>query len=344
MARNLVNEIVKSNKATIEVFYFDDIQEIVFDCPVHRIVSLKEINIMRFDILHTHLLRPDIKAALYRRKMRGIKLLSTVHSYMKEDLRNSYGPVMAHLARVIWCCMLSRFDKVVCLSQHMQQYYSPLVKKELLTYAYNGRRIDGDTAAMAVDTADLTAINALKERYKVAGGIGNVTRIKGFEQLVKMLTVNSSFALVIIGEGIERKPLEALAASLGVADRCLFLGYRANAAAYYPLFDVYAMTSYSEGMPLVLLEAASYGMPVVCSNIGIFKELFASDEVVFYPLYDIKGLSDSMDKAIRERQQLSGKVKRKFLENYTAVAMCNRYLALYKSLLNKTCSAKKIND
>lgn len=333
VARNLVNEMVTRNDVECEVFYFDPIEKLKFNCPCTRITSLKDVDFDRFDILHTHLLRPDVKAGLRRRRLKHVKLVSTVHSYMKEDLTNSYGALVAGLARKLWCFILNRYDRVVCLSQDMVGYYSGAIRPELLTYIYNGRYIDHNLG-MEVPHADTAALTALRQQYAIIGGIGNITKIKGFEQLVHLLAINPRYGLVIIGDGVEKQPLEELAVSLGVEDRCLFLGYRANATAYYQHFDLYAMSSYSEGMPLVLMEAASNGLPTVCSDIPIFKELFDVSEVVFFELYNIEDLSRAMDEAIEKRETLSGNIRRKFINSYTAAIMCNNYLALYQQLLS----------
>ena len=228
--------------------------------------------------------------------------------------------------------MLNRFDKVVCLSGDMAKYYSKYIRSKRLTYIYNGRFPAGN-AQGPVAEADI--ITTLKQQYKVIGGIGNLTKIKGFEQLVSVLAMNPAYALIIIGEGPEKEPLQQQAAQLGVADRCLFLGYKPNAKDYFPYFDIYAVTSHSEGFPLVLLEAASYGKPTVCSDLAIFKEILTPQEVVFYHLYDLHDLSRALDETIERRAALSENIYHKFNAAYTAEIMSRKYIALYHHLQEK---------
>jgi len=73
---------------------------------------------------------------------------------------------------------------------------------------------------------------------------------------------------LVVGDGPERARLEALAAELGVSERVDFLGFRADARAVIAELDVLAVTSLSDGAPLVVLEAMEAGVPVVAGAVG----------------------------------------------------------------------------
>ena len=74
--------------------------------------------------------------------------------------------------------------------------------------------------------------------------------------------------LVVVGEGAERARLEALAAELGLASVARFAGAMADPAGAYRGFDVFALSSDTEQMPLSVLEAMASGLPVIATDVG----------------------------------------------------------------------------
>jgi glycosyltransferase involved in cell wall biosynthesis len=81
--------------------------------------------------------------------------------------------------------------------------------------------------------------------------------------------------LVIVGDGPERAALEALAASLGVAERVRFAGHHQDTAAFYAQFDIFALSSDTEQMPLSVIEAMASGLPVVSTDVGDVRLMVA---------------------------------------------------------------------
>ena len=74
--------------------------------------------------------------------------------------------------------------------------------------------------------------------------------------------------LVIVGDGPERAALEALAAAEGVGGQVEFAGHRADPAPLYAGFDIFALSSDTEQMPLSVLEAMASGLPVAATDVG----------------------------------------------------------------------------
>lgn len=73
---------------------------------------------------------------------------------------------------------------------------------------------------------------------------------------------------VVAGDGERRAELEAEARRLGVADRVLFLGWRADLDRIYADLDVVVLTSKNEGSPVALIEAMAAARPVVSTRVG----------------------------------------------------------------------------
>ena len=81
--------------------------------------------------------------------------------------------------------------------------------------------------------------------------------------------------LTIVGDGPQRNELERLAAELGVGDRLELPGSVGQDAIreYYARADLFALPSFAEGLPVVLIEAMAMGLPVVASHITGIPEL-----------------------------------------------------------------------
>ncbi len=74
--------------------------------------------------------------------------------------------------------------------------------------------------------------------------------------------------LVLVGDGEDRATLEALAADLGVADRCRLVGFQKSIRPWYASFDALLLTSANEGTPVVAIEALAASRPVVATRAG----------------------------------------------------------------------------
>ena len=125
--------------------------------------------------------------------------------------------------------------------------------------------------------------------------------------------------------------LEQVANKLNLKDKCLFLGRHLNGYAYFKHFDLYIMSSYSEGFPLAVLEAAAFSVPTVCSKIPVFEELFESDEIVFFNLNQIDDLVNSIKK-IADKKNIGKSFNKKYLDNYTSNKMNENYIKLIDNL------------
>lgn len=93
--------------------------------------------------------------------------------------------------------------------------------------------------------------------------------VHGFSLMVKASThTDLDPRLVIVGDGSQREYLELLVNSLGLADKCHFVGVVSDVYNWLSAFDVYAITSVDEGLPLSVLEAMSASLPIVAVNVG----------------------------------------------------------------------------
>jgi glycosyltransferase involved in cell wall biosynthesis len=82
--------------------------------------------------------------------------------------------------------------------------------------------------------------------------------------------------LVICGDGPERQALESAAIANGVASRVVFTGYLAEPERALSGFDLFAMSSDTEQMPIGLLEAMAAGLATVATDVGDIKSIVSA--------------------------------------------------------------------
>lgn len=95
------------------------------------------------------------------------------------------------------------------------------------------------------------------------------------------------YSLALIGPGPDLQRLQRLARDLGVLAQVRFLGFRRDARRLLPRYRAYVHSARIENYPLVLVEAAAYGLPVLAAPVGGVPEVFEDGEQGFYwPLDD----------------------------------------------------------
>jgi len=105
--------------------------------------------------------------------------------------------------------------------------------------------------------------------------VARLEKEKDLETAIRVfakLKINSEF--VIVGDGSQRRSLELLAKSLEVGDKVKFVGWQDDLREFYQNADIYISTSLYEGYGMAVVEAASYGLPLVISDAGIAHEIF----------------------------------------------------------------------
>ena len=147
-----------------------------------------------------------------------------------------------------------------------------------LFYLPNG--IDCARFAGPPDGALLAELGAAPGGAPVIGTIAALRPEKNLARLIRAfaeLRRRTEARLVIAGAGAEAGRLAALAAELGVADQVRFAGHVAAPERLLGGFDVFALSSDTEQMPLSVLEAMAAGLPVAAVDVGDVRHMLAAD-------------------------------------------------------------------
>jgi glycosyltransferase involved in cell wall biosynthesis len=168
-------------------------------------------------------------------------------------------------------------DRVVCVSHgqatKVRRTGVPLRKMLVIPNAVNADRFSHpDPAARA----ELHRYFATPPKWVVAG-VGRLSPEKGFDVLIRaaaaVARLDPSVGFVVFGDGPLRKILTDRIITLGLEGRFVLAGYRSDLDRLFPCFDLLALSSYTEGLPNVVLEAFASGVPVVATAVGGTPEI-----------------------------------------------------------------------
>jgi L-malate glycosyltransferase len=175
----------------------------------------------------------------------------------------------------------------------------------------------------------------------------------GFLRIAKRISQqmpNVEVEFLLAGDGPLRNELEQEAQTLGIGDRVIFLGDRRDIPAVMASLDVAVLTSDSESLSNVILEAMAAGLPVVAYRVGGNPELVSSGNSdprrgELISAGDEAGFAAAVEHLLSNpsmRAQLGQNARRFAEENFGLESVRSRYEACYRSLLEKKGSKRKV--
>jgi len=196
----------------------------------------------------------------------------------------------------------------------------------------NGIRLDRyapDLAARAAARAEL----GLGDAY-VIGTVGRIDTYKNQAMLVRALAprLGRDVRLVIIGEGPARADVEAEVARLADPSSVVLTGRRMDVPKLIHAFDVFALSSQSEGLPLVVPEAMAAGLPIVTTSVGGLPTVVDEGHTGLLVPVDERAFGQALSRLIDDRdfaKRLGTNARQVALARYSSDRMVEAYLDLY---------------
>ena len=288
----------------------------------------------KIDIVHAHNLAPLIFAGTAARLCRPRPLV--VYSEHNQIYR------ARRFGKVKFWFYAALADEIVAVSDDLRR----TLKQDLRVWPpvrvlYNG--IDGKRFASA-DGARVRRELGIGADEFVVGTAVVLSEQKGVAYLLEaaadVLAAEPKVRFVIAGDGPLRDTLVADAARRGLGDRVLFPGYRSDVPDLISSFDVYALPSLWEGLPLALLEAMALSTPIVATRVGGSPEVVTDGVNGFLvPPRDPAALADSIIRlrhASPEHLQRMGEDnRRRFVTEFRVEVMVDRHQQLFRELASR---------
>lgn len=325
-----LSDYLMQHGCKVDVFYFDDLPGMSFNCTTRCISMNEPFDFDKYDIIHSHCLRPDRYVIKWKKNIYRAVIMSTLHQDTYRSFRYQYNFLLSRIFTWYWCRLQSRFDAIISISNQLKDIYNKKIKTDVLTI-YNGC----PTAFEMVEDCALVAnLKSIRSQYRLIGTYAFVTRGKGLDQVLKALPEFTEYAFVIIGEGPDIERLEQMSVDLDIANRVFFFPYQKSPRNYLSHFDIYIMPSYSEGFGLSMVEAALAKKAIVCSNLPSFYEIFPNDEALFFELNNIDSLKNAILKAYNAKESYGMKAYDRCYNFFTSDKMGENHLAFYRKILS----------
>lgn len=266
-------------------------------------------------------------AAAIAGRMLGVPVCHTEHGMMSRPERTVYA-VQKRIA-------LGLTDLTAVVSHQLvldlaaQLHVSP----SRFETVPNGIPTARHTRDVALRTATRAMLGVAPDTVLV-GCVARLHHLKGVDLLAQaaaQIPADAPLAIVVVGDGDDRTLIEPLVAQSRVPMR--LLGARSDVPALLQAFDVLALPSRSEALPLALLEGMAAGCTIVASAVGEMPTIVGTDAGVLVPPGDVSALATALETLASDpvrRARLAHVALDRVRADFDVDAMVDRYCAMYE--------------
>ena len=291
-----------------------------------------------FDIIHAH----STKAGGLCRTGKIAKEAKIVYTpngiFSMNPLSN---PLASRIVRVAEKRLARKGDRIIAVSPEEEQHMLEIgLPSEKIRMVPNGLR--------AIEWQDRQTVRNqlnLCQKSLVFGFLGRLAPQKNPLLLIRAFArvrfEPGQVRLAIVGTGPLEDEAKSLADELGISSHIDWLGYK-TAPESMPAFDVFVMPSRYEGMPYVMMEATSLGLPVVATKVGGTSLGIDDGKNGFVvPLEDEVALADALQKLIDDENLRSDLSEGALVKaaSFSVDLMVQRTLQIYDECLERTLVA-----
>ena len=273
----------------------------------------KYIDKNHFDVVHSHGLIPDmINSYVKQHTEQSMFHITTQHNYPFEDYPQRKGKLLGTVMAELQIKAIQNLYKVACSNAIAQKFEKKKIKT---TVIQNG--IIFPENYRTIPRTNLRPIFLY---------LGRIHDRKNVSFLVDYFQYHPQYEFWIVGDGAKA---DYIAERTKNISNIIFFGKTEKPAEFYQKADYYISSSKSEGLPLSVLEAMSYGLPCVLSDIPSHQEIMTSDDYgVIYQNNNSESLNQAIQKTVAttyDGYQIYSEMKNRF----DAKVMMDKYLQIY---------------
>jgi len=288
-----------------------------------------------YDVIHSHGYKFNILLGLWPKVFRKIPFISTLHGYVNAK---KYSKMWIN--EVLDRFFIKRADLVVLVNRVMLE--NPVIKSiQLSNYVVIDNGIDVSSKPDDAVVSN-TFKNFMAGHDKILGYVGRLSPEKGIKVLLNALKIVNNdhlVGVVIIGSGSQYDELNEMTSLLALERNILFLGYIDNPVSYMKQFDALIMPSFTEGLPITLLEAMNAKVPVIASSVGGIPDVLNESSCGYLVKSgNVEALANSITFLIDTPLDAEAKVNRAYrrvCDSYSSEKMAKEYENAYQQCILK---------
>ena len=296
------------------------------------------IKIIRFNpkLIHSHNRQADLLTATTS-LITGIPAITTQHAQINIDdtTFKKKRDIPAQIYRLI---LRTAFRKVIAVAKHLEKeiqseaFHIPSWK---MTTIHNGIR------PMKVVKSKIRKELGIVEDDVIITEIGTISK-KGHNDLVRsakyLFDRGYQPRYIIVGSGREKQNVVELINSSGLEDYFYLLGERNDISEILSDTDIFVLPSYSEGLPVSILEAMSLGIPVIATPVGgITEAIIDGHNGLIVDTGSTTQLAEAIAKLIENqelRNTLGENARSDFYKKFNINRMLDEYMDIYYKFVN----------
>ena len=284
------------------------------------------------DLVHFHGYRPDVVDSGVARS-EHIPVVSTAHGFFDHGLKIRLYEMLQRLS-------FRRFDAVIAVSGAIyDRLVAAGVSKEKTHHVQNAIHVP----TVSYEREEARSRLGIDSDAFIVGWVGRLSFEKGSDTFINAVERIRDLRVqaVLIGEGPDRTDLEASVEKMSLGDSVRFLGEIPSAVNYFKAFDMFVLSSRTEGTPIVLLEAVANGVPVVATDVGGVRELVTEDEALLVECDDVVGIANAIREVIKNRG-LADQRAQNALDRMSQDSSARTWLERYENIYQHVCGCRSI--